>query len=56
MELKKFGEITVLIVVSAIDAGLYGPFLSRDDAEAFAEKADGSVFECRVRLTSAKEI
>jgi hypothetical protein len=56
LNLKKLDEITVLMVVSAIDDGAYGPFLTHGDALAFAEKADGSVFEFRARLTSANEI
>jgi hypothetical protein len=56
LELKELGEITVWMVKSAVDDGLHGPFLTRDDALAFAENADGSIFECRARLTSAEEI
>jgi len=54
--LRDLGEIELLLVVSSIDSGVYCPFTTRDDASAFAENADGSIFECRARLTSAREI
>jgi hypothetical protein len=44
------------MVVAAIDDGVYGPFATCDEAFEFAEDADGSIFECRARLTNAKEI
>jgi hypothetical protein len=38
------------MVVSDIDDNVHGPFTSKYDALAFAEPADGSVFECTTRL------
>jgi hypothetical protein len=54
-ELKEL-TVTVLMVVSAVDDGVYGPFSTQTDALAFAEDADGAIFECQARLTSAREI
>jgi hypothetical protein len=57
MDLKELGEITVWMVVPSVDDDVaYGPFSTRGKALAFAEDADGSIFECRARLTSVKEI
>jgi len=54
--LRDLGEIVLLLVVLSIDENVYGPFATRNDASSFAESADGSKFECRARLTSAREI
>jgi hypothetical protein len=54
-----YGEtmITLYMVVSSIDDSvLHGPFATYDDALAFAEAADGSVFECTMRLIDIKEV
>jgi hypothetical protein len=55
-QLRDLGEMTLLLVVSAVDNGVYGPFLTRRDAFEFASNSDGSTFECRARLISAREI
>jgi hypothetical protein len=39
----------LLMVASAIDNEIYGPFLTRDEALAFAESVDGSTFELSAR-------
>jgi len=49
-------ELALYLIQSSIDDGVYGPFANRDDAMAFAEQADGSVFECTARLIEVKEI
>ena len=42
--------VTMYLVASDIDGGVYGPFSSYAGAVAFAEPADGSVFECTMHL------
>ena len=41
--------------VTALREHGYGPFSTQTDALAFAEDADGAIFECQARLTSARE-
>jgi hypothetical protein len=54
--LRDLGEFKLFLVVSDLDSGVYGPFSTDCEAFELAERADGSVFECRARLTSAIEI
>jgi hypothetical protein len=48
--------ITLYMVASDIDGNVHGPFTSYHDALAFAEPADGSVFECIARLIGITEV
>ena len=48
--------ITLHMVVSDIDDDAHGPFANYSDPLAFAEPADGSVFECTMRLCNIKEV
>jgi hypothetical protein len=48
--------ITLYMVMSDITDSAYGPFTTYNDAAAFAEPADGSVFECTVRPIAIKEV
>jgi hypothetical protein len=48
--------ITLYVVVSDIDKNMHGPFVSRDDALAIAEAADGSLFKCTARLINVEEV
>jgi hypothetical protein len=48
--------ITFYMVASSIDGSTHGLFASYDEALAFAEPADGSVFECTARLIDIKEV
>jgi hypothetical protein len=48
--------MTLYMVISDIGDNVYGPFATYDDALAFAEAADGSVFECTMRLIDIKEV
>jgi hypothetical protein len=48
--------ITLYMVASDIDDNVHGPFATYYDALAFAEPADGSVFECTTRLIDIKEV
>jgi hypothetical protein len=48
--------ITLYMVASDIDGNLHGPFTSYHAALAFAEPADGSVFECTARLIEITEV
>jgi hypothetical protein len=54
--LRDLGEFKLFLVVLDPDSGVHGPFSTDCEAFEFAEHADGSVFECRARLTSAVEI
>jgi hypothetical protein len=57
LNLKKLGQIVMYMVVSSIDeCVIYGPFGTCAEALEFAERVDGSVFECHARLTSTNEI
>jgi hypothetical protein len=48
--------ITFYVVVSDIDKNTHGPFTDYDDACAFAQDADGSVFQLTARLIDVKEV
>jgi hypothetical protein len=48
--------ITLYMVASDIDGNVHGPFASYDDALAFAESADGSMFELTTRLMNVREV
>jgi hypothetical protein len=55
--LRDLGEFKLFLVVSDMDGGgVCGPFSTDREAFELAERADGLVFECRARLTSAIEI
>lgn len=50
-------QITLIYMVqSSIGDTVYGPFISCSDALAFAEPADGSVFECAMRPIDIKRV
>jgi hypothetical protein len=49
-------QITLYMVQSSIGDTVYGPFISCSDALAFAEPADGSVFECAMRPIDIKRV
>jgi hypothetical protein len=54
-QLKQLGEFAFFLVKSDIDAGIYGPFLTYEEALVFAEDADGSIFHYCARPISGDE-
>jgi hypothetical protein len=50
------GIFTLYAVKSAIDDNVYGPFVTYDEALAFAESAGASVYECTARLVNVREV